>query len=94
LIISVSGQRCSNHAARTAACRCPACHFFYCRECVTEHDGRMLCAACVRKQSLKGTSNRAGSPFWTASLLTAAFVATWFLLAAAEGLLGQIMHHR
>jgi hypothetical protein len=94
LIVSVSGQRCSNHAGRTAACRCPACQSFYCRECITEHDGRMLCASCVQKQSLKDTSKRAGNPFWTAGLLAAAFIATWFLLAAGEGLVGQIMHHR
>lgn len=29
-------------------CRCPGCSRDYCRECVTEHDGRLLCAACLR----------------------------------------------
>jgi hypothetical protein len=42
-------QRCFNHAAREAAARCPACKQFFCRECVTEHEDRVLCAACLRK---------------------------------------------
>mgnify|MGYP007030113431 CR=1 FL=1 len=27
--------------------RCPACHRFYCRECVSEHEDRLLCAPCL-----------------------------------------------
>jgi hypothetical protein len=46
---SLAQQRCFNHAAREAAARCPACGRFYCRECVTEHDDRLVCAACLRK---------------------------------------------
>ncbi|PYS28024.1 MAG: rhomboid family protein [Acidobacteria bacterium] len=42
-------QRCFNHAAREAAARCPECRQFFCRECITEHDDRVLCAACLRK---------------------------------------------
>lgn len=94
MIVPVSERRCINHAGRAAAGRCPGCRFFYCRECITEHDGRMLCAACVQKQSLEGTNEGAGNPFWTAGLLVTAFVATWFLLAAGEGLVWQIMHPR
>ena len=41
-------QRCWLHPARPSAARCPSCTRFYCRECVTEHDGRLLCAACLR----------------------------------------------
>ena len=44
-------QRCSAHPAREAAARCPSCRQFYCRECVTEHDGRVLCVACLRKSA-------------------------------------------
>jgi hypothetical protein len=42
-------QRCYNHALREAVARCPSCARFYCRECVTEHEDRVLCAECVRK---------------------------------------------
>lgn len=44
-------QRCVAHAAREAAARCPSCRMFYCRECVTEHDGRVLCVSCLSKQA-------------------------------------------
>ena len=42
-------QRCFNHAAREAVARCPECQQFFCRECITEHDDRVLCAACLKK---------------------------------------------
>lgn len=45
----ISLQRCHNHALREAAARCPECGAYYCRECVAEHDDRILCAACIRK---------------------------------------------
>jgi hypothetical protein len=43
-------QRCWNHDAREAVCRCPACGRPYCRECVSEHEARLLCAACLSAQ--------------------------------------------
>lgn len=42
-------QRCFNHAVREAAARCPECQQFFCRECITEHDDRVLCTACLKK---------------------------------------------
>ena len=45
----LSFQRCFNHADREAAARCPECGRFFCRECVTEHDNRVLCAACLKQ---------------------------------------------
>jgi hypothetical protein len=41
-------QRCLNHLDREAVARCPSCRRFFCRECVTEHEGRILCAGCLR----------------------------------------------
>jgi len=40
-------QRCWNHEAREAVCRCPECGRSFCRECVTEHEARLLCASCL-----------------------------------------------
>ena len=42
-------QRCFNHATREAVARCPECAQFFCRECVTEHDDRVICSACLKK---------------------------------------------
>jgi len=44
-------QRCARHGEREAAARCPACGRFFCRECITEHDGRVLCSACLAAQA-------------------------------------------
>lgn len=44
----LSHKRCFNHALREAAARCPQCRRYFCRECVTEHAGRMTCAPCLR----------------------------------------------
>jgi hypothetical protein len=46
---TLAHQRCFNHATREAAARCPECQRFYCRECITEHEDRVLCAACLKK---------------------------------------------
>jgi hypothetical protein len=45
--MNILDQRCLNHALREAAVQCPSCKRFFCRECVTEHEGRMICVACV-----------------------------------------------
>ena len=46
---SLTYQRCFNHAQREAVARCPVCGQFFCRECITEHDDRIICAACLRR---------------------------------------------
>jgi hypothetical protein len=40
-------QRCFRHDLREAVAQCPSCKLFFCRECVTEHAGRMICVTCV-----------------------------------------------
>jgi hypothetical protein len=46
---SLAYQRCFNHGEREAAARCPECGQFFCRECITEHEDRVICAACLGK---------------------------------------------
>ena len=41
-------QSCWNHESRQAVCRCPECRRSFCRECISEHESRLLCAACLR----------------------------------------------
>ena len=45
----LSLQRCLLHWQREAAARCPSCNRYFCRECVTEHEGRMICSSCLGK---------------------------------------------
>ncbi len=42
-------QRCLHHPDREAVARCPECTRFYCRECIIEHDDRVLCADCLKR---------------------------------------------
>jgi hypothetical protein len=51
-------QRCLNHRTREAAARCPECERFFCRECITEHEGKVLCAECLRAD---GESDSSGT---------------------------------
>lgn len=30
--------------------RCPTCTGYFCRECVVEHDGQLVCASCLARQ--------------------------------------------
>lgn len=43
----VADHYCFNHADREPVARCPECGRFYCRECVSDHDGRLLCSGCL-----------------------------------------------
>jgi hypothetical protein len=55
----LSQQRCLNHLGREAVACCPECKRFFCRECITEHDDRIICASCIAKLSQKkGTKSR------------------------------------
>jgi formylmethanofuran dehydrogenase subunit E len=51
--------RCQRHPGREAAARCPSCQQSFCRECITEHEGRMLCLACLTKRSQPATGRGA-----------------------------------
>ena len=44
---ALSLLRCNYHGNREAAAMCARCHKPYCRECVTEHEGRVLCTGCL-----------------------------------------------
>ncbi len=46
---ALAAQRCLHHATREAIARCPECGHFFCRECITEHDERVICASCLQK---------------------------------------------
>ncbi len=49
-------QRCYNHQHREAVARCPECGLFFCRECVTEHEDRVLCTDCLKHHTASSLS--------------------------------------
>lgn len=82
-------RRCFNHAQREAVARCPSCLNFYCRECITEHEDRIICAACLRK--LAANSQRHGRAFsrflQLGQFIFGLFAAWFFFYLVGEGLL-------
>ncbi len=42
-------QRCFVHPSREAVSLCLECRRAFCRECVVDHDGRLICAACLAR---------------------------------------------
>ncbi len=68
--------RCLNHPRREAAARCTACGQPFCRECVTELEGRMVCGSCHREKAAVQAKPRRD----------------WFLLTTAlQALLGLVL---
>ena len=82
-------QRCWHHEAREAVCRCPQCSRSYCRECVSEHEGRLLCAACLRNAAKGAAGARSKSPGLTAAaIMLAGVILAWAIFfGAAESLI-------
>lgn len=56
-------QRCYNHMLREAVARCPECGNYFCRECITEHEDRVLCANCLRK-TIKSSKTKSALLSW------------------------------
>ena len=48
--LNIVNERCSIHVSREAVAVCPECRRFFCRECVTEHEDRIICASCLKKK--------------------------------------------
>jgi hypothetical protein len=86
---SLTHQRCLNHAAREAVARCPECRQYFCRECITEHDHRVICAACLKKLARLPLHQRpAFAGLIRAAQCLCGFVAAWFFFhLVAEALL-------
>lgn len=95
-MVALAAQRCQHHAQRQAVARCPACGRYFCRECVTEHDGRVLCAACLHALLHPAEGARQGWR-WGGRCVSAAvsFAMLWLLFYwLAQGLLSlpEIFH--
>lgn len=54
--MKLAARRCLLHSHREAAVRCPVCREYFCRQCVTEHDNRFVCASCLRELVGKRTA--------------------------------------
>lgn len=76
-------QRCWNHETREAVCRCPGCGRGFCRECVAEHEQRLLCAACLRAAVQTPARRPAKRMLARAALALAGILLAWIVLFCA-----------
>ncbi len=84
-------RKCVRHSAREAAARCPACAEFFCRECVVEHEGKLLCGPCLAKRASKtGTRHERGRRVRRVARAGAGVLALWFVFYGIGALLLKI----
>ena len=70
--------------------RCPECHRYYCRECVIEHQGRMICGECVARTGVANSTPMALAP---SALLVAAvggLLLAWLVFYYLGAMLARI----
>lgn len=76
---SLVAQRCHHHSEREAVARCPQCGLFFCRECVTEHEDRVVCARCLQKAVKRpGTTSRRFAGVGRLLASACGILAAWF----------------
>jgi hypothetical protein len=49
--VGLRHARCLFHPLREAAARCPHCGGTFCRECVTDEEGKLACPPCLRRMA-------------------------------------------
>lgn len=84
-------RRCIRHSSREAAARCPSCAEFFCRECVVEHDGKLLCATCLARSTVAGERRRERrATLRRAAEATAGVLVLWLVFYGMGALLLRI----
>lgn len=83
----LANQRCALHANREAVAVCLGCNRFFCRECVTEHGDRVLCASCLPLSSNDKKHQAILSYMITAGLFVGSILFLWFVFYSG----GQIL---
>lgn len=87
--VNLQQARCFQHASREAAARCPSCRRFFCRECVTEHEGRVMCRSCLEERLNPPEKAR---PAWLRTVSDLSLGGLGFLVATyVFFLLGRIL---
>jgi len=56
---TIAARKCVRHSAREAVARCSSCSEHFCRECIVEHTGVLLCTACLAREVAKEEKPRA-----------------------------------
>ena len=80
--------RCLFHPVREAAAKCPRCGGTFCRECVTEEEGKLACPPCLRRLA------RPSAPKPTLGRLFREIVAGAIALSCLAALFYALLHWR
>lgn len=88
---ALAEQRCLHHGDREAVARCPSCAHFFCRECITEHEGRVICAKCLAR-AVQKPERKKGRLRGVLAMIPAvlSLFLLWFLFYSAGRLLLSI----
>lgn len=77
-------SHCLFHPLREAAARCPHCGGTFCRECVTDEEGKLACPPCLRRMArppaLKPSLVRRFKPIIAGLTALAALIAIFFAM--------------
>ena len=73
----LSRQRCFHHKAREAVAVCLECGNYFCRECITEHDDRVVCAHCLEASGSRDPVSRKFTAVYRVFALFGALVFLW-----------------
>ncbi len=86
---NIAGLRCFNHGGREAVAQCLECSRYFCRECVTAHGARVLCASCLGSAAVSSAPRRrAMTAAWRSTQLIMGFLVVWLVVyAVGRGLL-------
>ena len=81
---SLTAQRCFNHSHRDAAARCTGCHQYF-----WDHEGRVVCTACLLKTVSEKTKrpSKLGGLFKIVQFCLACLVIWFFFYFLGVGLL-------
>lgn len=90
---TLSRQRCLVHIEREAVARCFECLHFFCRECILEHESKMICSGCLRKLIDRNKPAAKGRGLLGSSvLLTGSMLFLWLLFYLMGSIVLKIPH--
>lgn len=75
----ISRKRCFHHTGREAAALCLSCGNYFCRECITEHEGKVMCAGCLAGITAASLESNRFVNFLRFFLFSASTLFLWFI---------------
>jgi hypothetical protein len=85
-------QHCVHHPVRPASARCPSCRQSFCRECVVEHEGRIICAGCLARilDAPDRHRKRLVVPIFPVVQAAVALIVLWWMFFLLAGVLRRV----